>query len=431
MRQNQQDKILEAQRRMDEMQRNTTAGEVAEQITGKTTGQASARQAAGNADRFPMHLFWIYIFSFAGQAIFNTYINLYMSSLGFSTSQIGTVVSVSTVVLFASQIGLGILSDRVQIKNRVVQGLYLASALTAVAFYLSEQYWAVFALFTAFNAFFVPIMPLNDNITLQLLEKSRWDYGMVRMGGTIGYAVTVAVVGFVLRDQYGNIFWMTGVALLLCLLLSGRVQKVQLPKEEKKKVSYRDIIKNKNLIGLLVFNLAFTLGTVLFNNYYPIYFVTIGGDSGYVGMLMFVSAAAEVPCLFCIHKIVRRMGTVPMLALAGVVTAVRWFLMFFLHDPLLITLANALHGFGYTAFNYSIVNYINRKVPKELRASGQMFNILLGQVFSKCVFGYLGGFICQYLGGDVMMLWMGIVMVLATVVFVIWGMGRREELQFL
>lgn len=395
------------------------------------TGQQTAGRATENVDCFPMHLFWIYIFSFAGQAVFNTYINLYMSSLGFSTSQIGTVVSVSTVVLFASQIALGLLSDRVEIKNRVVQGLYFASALTAVAFYLSKQYWVVFGLFTAFNAFFVPITPLNDNITLQLLEKSRWDYGIVRMGGTIGYAVAVAVVGFLLRDEYGNIFWMTGLFLLLCLLLSGRVQKVQLPKGEKKKVSYREIVKNKNLIGLLLFHLAFSLGTVLFNNYYPIYFVTIGGDSRYVGMLMFVSAAAEVPCLFFIHKIVRRMGTVPMLVLAGVVTAVRWFLMFFLHDPLLITLANVLHGFSYTAFNYSIVNYINVKVPKELRASGQMFNILLGQVFSKCIFGYIGGFICQYLGGDVMMMWMGVLMIVATIVFVIWGTGRQEELQFL
>lgn len=394
-------------------------------------GEESKKKVGENRDRFPMELFWIYVFAFAGQAVFNTYINLYMSSIGFSASQIGVIVSISTVILFVAQIVLGVISDKIQVKNRVVQGLYFVCTIVALCFYASKQYWVVFGLFAAFNAFFVPIMPLNDNITLQLLEKSKWDYGIVRMGGTIGYAVTVLVVGFILRDEYGQIFWMIGLCMLLCLLLSTRAEKVKLPKEEKKKVSYKEILKNHNLIGLLVFNLVFSLGVNLFNNYYPLYFVTIGGDSSYVGLMMFASAVAEIPCLLIIHKIVRRMGTAHMLVIAGVVTSVRWFLVFACHEPILIVAVNLLHGFGYTAFNYSIVNYINARLPRELRASGQMFNILLGQIFSKCIFGYIGGAACEYLGGDVMMLCAGVLMAAATLIFALWSRKRQEELLFI
>ncbi|MCA5011343.1 MFS transporter, partial [Clostridioides difficile] len=76
--------------------------------------------------------------------------------------------------------------------------LYIASIISALGFYLTNSYWHVLFLVAAFSAFFVPIIPLNDNITLESLTGSKWDYGRIRLGGTIGYAVTVVLAGYFL-----------------------------------------------------------------------------------------------------------------------------------------------------------------------------------------------------------------------------------------
>ena len=56
-------------------------------------------------DGFPVSLFMVYVLYYAGQAVYNTYLNLYLDQIGFSASQIGIIISVSTVALLATQTG--------------------------------------------------------------------------------------------------------------------------------------------------------------------------------------------------------------------------------------------------------------------------------------------------------------------------------------
>ena len=62
-------------------------------------------QTGWKEDEFPRRLFLLYVLFYAGQAIYNTYLNLYLSSVGLSDTQIGMTVSVSTAVLLAAQLG--------------------------------------------------------------------------------------------------------------------------------------------------------------------------------------------------------------------------------------------------------------------------------------------------------------------------------------
>lgn len=381
-------------------------------------------------DKFPLRLFAVQMFYFSGQAIYNTYINLYMSSIGFTVSQIGLIISVSTGFLLLAQYGWGVISDRTKEKNRIILLMYVVCIVVAPLFYLSKEYLPVMLLFTVFSIFFVPIVPLNDNITLELIEKSRWDYGKIRMGGTIGYAVTVLIIGYVLRDRYDQIFWMVSLMTFLCLVAALRIKPVQGYKNRKNRSSIKLVLKNKNLMGLIVFYLMFGLGTSFFYNFYSIYFTSIGGGSGDIGMMMFVCSVAEIPCLWLMYRLVKRFGVYNILLLAVGMTSLRWILLFILKQPVLIILANGLHGFGFTAFTYCLLNYINAKVPKDLRATSQVFNAMISTICSKLIFGYLGGIACELVGTNNMMLFSGVLMIAATLLFGFWGYSRRAELSF-
>ena len=47
---------------------------------------------------------------------------------------------------------------------------------------------------------------------------SRWDYGWIRMGGTIGYAFMAVAAGYILKDQYASIFMLIAGSLVLFFL---------------------------------------------------------------------------------------------------------------------------------------------------------------------------------------------------------------------
>ena len=92
-----------------------------------------------------------------------------------------------------------------------------------------------------------------------------------------------------------------------------------------------------------------------------------------------------------------------------------------LTDPALIIFANVLQGFGFSSFNYCLLNYINNRMPAELRASSQVLNTTLSMIFSKLIFGYVGGLAFDLLGASSMMLCSAVTMGTATAVFWCWN----------
>ena len=96
----------------------------------------------------------------------------------------------------------------------------------------------------------------------------------------------------------------------------------------------------------------------------------------------------------------------------------------------LIIFANVLQGFGFSSFNYCLLNYINNRMPAELRASSQVLNTTLSMIFSKLIFGYVGGLAFDLLGASSMMLCSAVTMGTATAVFWCWSRKRQADLSF-
>ncbi len=85
----------------------------------------------------------------SGQSIYNTYLNLYLSSEGLSDSQIGFyIISVSTLFILLAQLFWGWVSDRVKVKNRILELLYLATAVISLLFYVGSSFWFLLAAVT-------------------------------------------------------------------------------------------------------------------------------------------------------------------------------------------------------------------------------------------------------------------------------------------
>lgn len=379
---------------------------------------------------FPMFLFALYFLFYSGQSIYNTYLNLYLSEIGLDYTQIGFIVSFSTVFLLVAQMFWAMVSDRVANKARILSLLLIVTSAICLLFYIGTSFTTMLIVVTLFSLFFNPIVPLLDNYSVELVEmKRQFDYGQLRMGGTIGYCVTVLFIGFFLKDTYRPVFYMVCVFMALAFLLSLTLPAIRgygAHAKKNRKGLYMALLKNRSLFGLICFNLVFSMGLNFFYSFYPIYFTSIGGDSSLVGTMMFLCAVTEIPSLMLIGRIEKRFGERAVLTVAGIIAAVRWILLYSISNPMVAIFVNLLHGPGYTSFNYTIITYIGRNVPKELRATGQSLNVLISTVGSKVVFGYLGGLASSFVGPQGVMLLSSLLMVVATIVFFIWSTDKTD-----
>ena len=273
-------------------------------------------------------------------------------------------------------------------------------------------------------------MPLMDNISLETLEgqkESKWDFGRIRMGGTVGYCVASFFSGFLLKGEYVHIFWIISAFMLACASIMLSVPNIKGYRHGKNKASIRVIFKNPMLICMMFIYLVYSVGLSFFNSFYPIYFISIGGKSSFVGIMMTVCSLTEIPCLVIAQRVVNRFGTFKVMVAAGLITTVRWVLLSFLINPVLIIAVNLLHGAGYIGFMYCIIVYINESVPKDLRATSQSLNVLISTFFSRIVFGYIGGVVSDLFGVNCMLLLSGLLIFSATIVFIFWHRSLEKK----
>ncbi|MCX7747824.1 MAG: MFS transporter [Clostridia bacterium] len=350
-------------------------------------------------DGFPTKIFLIYIFFYAGQAMYNTYLNLFLVNKAFSMTAIGAIQSVSTVALVLIQPVWGIISDKSKSKNQIIGFLCLVVAAVCMLFYAFNLFlWFAFCIMM-FTVFFFPTMTLQDNYALEFLEKSRWDFGHVRLGGTLGYAFCAMLVGFIIGNSYGNIFWIMSIFFLVTGFMYFTLPRIEGHRKKHEKVKYAVLLKDKPLLCMLVFSILYYMGISFYFQFYPVYYTAqLGASSQMVGVLSFVAALSEVPFFWYAYKIEKKFGIEKVMMFAGIATSLRWFLLFFVTDPYLILAINLLSGCGYVGFSYCLIKYINDTVPKSMRATAQSFNAILSTIFSRIIFAPLGGVLSDRFG---------------------------------
>ena len=79
------------------------------------------------------------------------------------------------------------MSDKSKNKARMIGLLLIANAAVCLAFYISAMALWLALCVILYQLVFQPVYTMQESYTIELMEKSRWDYGNIRLGGTLGY----------------------------------------------------------------------------------------------------------------------------------------------------------------------------------------------------------------------------------------------------
>jgi len=113
---------------------------------------------------------------------------------------------------------------------------------------------------------------------------------------------------------------------------------------------------------------------------------------------MVISSLSEIPFLLYANRIFERIRLTHILLVSSAATAVRWFAFSFLENPYWILPVQMLHGLMFIVLTVTMAMYINREVPKELKASGQTLNGLLNLGVARIIGSFFGGFASEAFG---------------------------------
>lgn len=334
-------------------------------------------------------------------ALYMPFIGAYYTQQGITPLQIGFLTSIGPVVSILIQPLWAYISDRIGRHRRVLIIVSIGSGVTILSYLVHVSFGAFVVATLLLTAFNTSILPLSDALVTNLAAKLNANFAHIRMGGTIGFAITALILGNFLKSRPALIFALgsAGYFLLvgfLMLLPEDREQAAGRRAGQGGPDSKR-IFKNKRIYLVLFLAFIMQLGMSFTGTFYSVYVISLGYGQSIVGLSSFISAMSEVPILMCANRLIRRFGAVNLLIFSVLMMALRLLLAGSGVLPLML-MSQLLQSVTYMTSYYSCVMFISENVVEGKISQGQSRLAIVQAGIGAVTGNILGGFMTSRFG---------------------------------
>ena len=353
--------------------------------------------------RYPARFALFLMAYYVTNSVYQGYLSVFFKNkLGFTSTQIGSILAGVAIVSVITQPLWGTAGDRMKSRNALIRYLCLAAMGLILCLFFANSYALALAITCAFAGFYMSIQPMGDSIILESLQKHDHPFGPIRMAGGLSFAFFNTLFGKI-ADSTGNadiVVWFIA-GLLICVLLST----FALPKTPGrqavggKKMSMAHLFKMKDLMLVLVFVLPMQATMGYFYTFFSNHFMSLeGANNSLLGLCYFISACSEVPYLLLSDKLFKKIGAGKLLCISAVTLLIRWVLLATTSDYRVAMFSQIFHGWGFIVMTVSLSKYINLTVPPELKASGQMLLAVVSFGIARVIGNFGGGLLADAMG---------------------------------
>lgn len=376
------------------------------------------------------------ILQFCFSAMFSVgygYVAYYLGEFGYSSSEIGLLTSGFAILAAFLQPMLGRIADR-NVRFGWKTQLLLMSVLClidlVILVFLKHRILVGF-LFAVLILFINCIVPIANAAGFYYENSDEpIDYGVARGLGSLGYAIISALIGqLVLRTGKVSVP-LTGVVLMVIMtwmvwLLPYDYNEVKtLPKEAQHPKT--NFFKKYPAFMTMIVSCVFLLS---FHNMAQTYLINIvgqyGGDASTIGIALAISAIFELPPMFLLSRLVKRVRTEYLMLFASfgfILKAVGYYLsnsVGFLYG------VQTIQMIAYAITISASVYYTNAYMEKEDAVTGHAIMSMIISI-GTVIGNLLGGYLLDYFGIRVLLI-VGIVLAMIGFLFAVWSVQLHRK----
>jgi len=162
-----------------------------------------------------------YLWSFSAIGAFGSFIALYYRDLGFSGFEIGILVAIPPIAVAFFGPLWGAIADSQGAHRLVLRSALGVSALLAVACTQIATFPAFVAMISLLALFSTPVNAILDSYAVTAGERRTTSFGSLRVWGSVGYMLTVLVVGRLMGENVTRLFLIADAIFLALALLAS------------------------------------------------------------------------------------------------------------------------------------------------------------------------------------------------------------------
>lgn len=315
--------------------------------------------------------FLMYNFYYLSWAIFSALISIYLLDKGFKASEVSLVVSTSFLTSMIFQPVIGMFSDRYDVKivNFV---LFTLAGIGGLAFMFASSLITI----TIGYSFVLTLINGTNPVMEKIASSSPYQYGKIRIWGTIGYATGSWLAGMIYQlISPSAIFICFIITMILCIIgLLGTQTPSELGQNNEEKTKTSTLFHNYKYLYYLIIAAIFQGITNMANTYIPAMFQNDGLKVSLVSTILSFAVLCEAPLVLFSHKFMDKLTNKRLLIIAYSMITIQFLcyaLNVWLPLKVIITLITKHpSGMLFIMINLKIVSTL---VPKEHQITALAF----------------------------------------------------------
>ena len=315
--------------------------------------------------------FLMYNFYYLSWAVFSALFSVYLLDKDFKASEVSLVVSTSFLTSMIFQPVIGMFSDRYDVK-KVNFVLFTLAGIGGLAFMFASSLITI----TIGYSFVLTLINGTNPVMEKIASSSPYQYGKIRIWGTIGYATGSWLAGMIYQlISPSAIFICFIITMILCIIgLLGTQTPSELGQNNEEKTKTSTLFHNYKYLYYLIIAAIFQGITNMANTYIPAMFQNDGLKVSLVSTILSFAVLCEAPLVLFSHKFMDKLTNKRLLIIAYSMITIQFLcyaLNVWLPLKVIITLITKHpSGMLFIMINLKIVSTL---VPKEHQITALAF----------------------------------------------------------
>ena len=344
----------------------------------------------------------------------------YLPSLGFTPTEQTWILSCFPAAAILGMFFSNQFADRNFAAERFLSASHLIAGVAMLSLAWTTSFWPFFFAMLVHCVLYVPTISITNSIAFAQMKDAQKEFGIVRMGGTIGWVLAAWPMTFILVDwdavnatpTTGFVSWLgtvlgsglTGPALQAgtrwTFIVAGvaslalAVFSLTLPHTPPKpatganKFAWLESLRLLRTPFILVLWLVTFIDATVHNLYFNWTGTFLGsevaaGGAGIAGNwimpVMSIGQIAEILTMAVLGMTLKSLGWRTTMIIGVLGHAARFAIFaFFPENQTLVILINVVHGIAYAFFFATVYIFVDEFFPKDVRASAQgLFNLMI------------------------------------------------------
>jgi MFS transporter, PPP family, 3-phenylpropionic acid transporter len=328
-----------------------------------------------------------YLFYFASLGALLPFWGLYLQERGFSPANIGELMAVIMITKLIAPNIWGWIADRTGLRMPFVRIASLLSILCFIGVFYAEGFWRLALVMVCFSFFWNASLPQLEAVTMSHLRERIQHYSRIRLWGSVGFILTVTLLGYLLDEQGVQVVPQAVLVLYVGIfLVSLLVPEKGAAMTLQRQGSIMQVLRRSDVIAFLLVTFLMQASHSAYYAFYSIYMEGFGYASSTIGELWALGVIAEVLIFLVMHRLLQRWGARRVLIASLAIAVVRWVLVGTAPENLpLVLLSQVMHAATFGTFHAAAIHLVHHYFVGRHQGRGQA-------LYSSVSFGAGGAF---------------------------------------